>query len=109
MLRVFENGMLKRIFGPKSDGATGEWKKINNEELSDLYSSPNIILAIKSRTGQAGHVASMGRGEVRIEFWWENLRERDHIEGPGIDGRIILRLIFRKWDGGHGLDLSRSG
>ena len=48
-LRVYENRMLKRIFGPKRDGVTGEWKKIHNEKLNDLYSSPNIILAIKSR------------------------------------------------------------
>jgi hypothetical protein len=37
-------------------------------------------------------------------FWWGNLRERDHMEDPGVDGRIILRWIFRKWDGGHGLN-----
>jgi hypothetical protein len=43
------------------------------------------------------------RGKVYTEFWWGNLRERDHLEDPGID-RIILRWIFRRWDGGHGLD-----
>ena len=37
-------------------------------------------------------------------FWWENLRERDHLEDPGLDGRIILRWVFKKWDSGHGLD-----
>jgi hypothetical protein len=42
----------------------------------------------------------LGRGEACTEFWWENLRERDHWEDPGIDGRIILRWIFRKWDVG---------
>jgi len=45
-----------------------------------------------------------GRGEVHTGFWWGNLREGDHLEGPGIDGKIILRLILRKLDGGHGLD-----
>jgi len=42
----------------------------------------------------------MGRGEVCTEFWWGNLRERDHLEAPGVDGRVILRWIFRKWDVG---------
>ena len=48
----------------------------------------------------AGHVAGRGRGEVYIEFWRGNLRERDHLEDPGLGGRIILRWIFRKWVGG---------
>jgi len=47
-----------------------------------------------------------GRGEVHTGFWWGNLREIDHLEDPGIDGRIILTWIFRKWDVGHGLDQS---
>jgi hypothetical protein len=61
--------VLKRIFGPKRDEATGEWRKLHNEELNDLYSSPNIIRIIKSRRmGWAGHVARMGekRGAHRI-------------------------------------------
>ena len=48
----------------------------------------------------AGHVASTGEKEVYTGFWWGNLRERDHLEDPGVDGRIILRWIFRKWDVG---------
>jgi len=46
----------------------------------------------------------MEREEVRTRFWWGNLRERDHLEGLGLDGRIILKCIFKKWNGGHGLD-----
>jgi hypothetical protein len=46
---VFENRVLRRIFGPKRDEATGEWRRLHNEELNDLYSSPNIIRVIKSR------------------------------------------------------------
>ena len=48
-LRVFENRVLRRIFGPKREGVTGEWRKLHNEELNDLYCSPNIVRVIKSR------------------------------------------------------------
>jgi hypothetical protein len=66
---VFEIRMLRRIFGPKRDEATGEWRRLHNEELNDLDSSPNIIRVIKSRRLRwAGHVARMGaeRGAYRI-------------------------------------------
>ena len=62
-LRVFENGVLRRIFEPKRDEVTGEWRKLHNEELKGLYSSPNIVLVIKSRRMRwAGLVARMGEG-----------------------------------------------
>ena len=58
---MFENRVLRRIFGPKRDGVTGEWRKLHNEELNDLYSSPNIARVVKSRIIRwAGHVARMG-------------------------------------------------
>jgi len=68
-LRVFENRVLKRIFGPKRDKVLGERRKLYNEELYDLYSSPNIFRVFKSRRMKwAGHVAHMGelRGMYRV-------------------------------------------
>ena len=64
-LRVFENRVLRRVFGPRRHGATGQWRKLHNEELNDLYSSPNIVRMIKSRRLRwAGHVARMEEGRV---------------------------------------------
>ena len=98
-LRVFENRVLRRIFGPKRDGVTGEWRKLHNEELNDLYSSPNIVRVIKSRRMRwVGHVARM-EGEVCTRFWRGNLRERDNWGDQDVDGRIILKWILRKWEG----------
>jgi len=68
-LRVFENRMLRRIFGPKRDEVTGEWRKLHTEELNDLCCSPNIFRAIKSRRMiWAGHVVRMGerRGVYKV-------------------------------------------
>jgi hypothetical protein len=60
---VFENRVLRRAFGPKRDEVTGEWRKLHNEELSDLYSLPNILQVVNSRRMRwAGHVARMGEG-----------------------------------------------
>ena len=76
-LRVFENRVLRRIFGAKRDGVTGQWRKLHNEELNDLYCSPNIIRVIKSRRMKwARNVARMGRGELYTGFRWGSLRER---------------------------------
>jgi hypothetical protein len=67
-LRVFENRVLRKIFGPRRDEVTGEWRKLHNGELKDLYSSPNIIWVIKSRRKRwVGHVVRMGGEERRIQ------------------------------------------
>jgi hypothetical protein len=66
---VFENRVLRRIFGPRRDEVTGEWRRMHNEELIDLYPSPNIVRVLKSRRMRwAGHVARMGerRGAYRV-------------------------------------------
>jgi hypothetical protein len=68
-LRVFENRVFRRIFGPERDEVTGEWIKLHNEELNDLYSSPNIVRVVKSRRIRwAGHVARMGKREECTGF-----------------------------------------
>ena len=60
-LRVFENKVLRRIFGPRRDEVTGDWRRLHKEQLNDLYSSPNIVRVIKSRRMRwAGHVPRMG-------------------------------------------------
>jgi len=80
-LRVFEKMVLRRISGTRRDEVTGEWRSSHNEELNDLYSSPNILRVIKSRRMRwAGHVARMGEERVFIGSWWGSRGERDHWE-----------------------------
>jgi len=74
---VFENMLLRRILGPRRDEVKGEWKRLHNEELNDLYSSHNIVRVIKSRRMRCvGHVACMGEKRECIGSWWGNRRER---------------------------------
>jgi len=71
--------VLRRIFGPRRDEVTGEWRRLRNEELNDLYSSPNIVRMINSRRMRwAGHVARMKEERGCRGSWWGNRRERDH-------------------------------
>ena len=71
---MFENRVLKKIFGPKRHDVTGEWRKLHNAELYNLYFSPNFIRLIRSR----------------------KMNEIDHLEDPGVEMRIILEWIFKK-------------
>jgi hypothetical protein len=98
-LRVFENRVLRRIFGPKRDEVTGGWRKLHNEELHGLYSSPSIVSVIKARRMRwAGHVARMG--EVRSAY---------NILVGRPEGRRPLRRPKRRWEDNIELDLREIG
>jgi len=85
-LRVFENMVLRRIFGPRRDEVTGEWRRLHKEELNDLYSSPNIVRVIKSRIMRwAGHVARMVEERGCVVSWW------------GTGGKEPLGRPRRRW------------
>jgi hypothetical protein len=94
-LRVFENRVLRRIFGPKRDEVTGGWRKLHNEKLHGLYSSPSIVRVIKARMMRlAGHVARMG--EVRGAY-------KILVGRP--EGRIPLGRHRRRWEDNIKMDL----
>jgi hypothetical protein len=87
-LRVFENRVLRRIFGPKRDEVTGDWKKLHNEELHKFYSLPVIITMIKSRRMRwAVHVARLWRREMHKDIGGEV----DHLEDQDVGGWTILK------------------
>ena len=114
-LRVFENMVLRRIFGPRRDEVTGEWRRLHNKKLNDLYSSPNIVWVIKSRRMRwAGHVARMGeeRGVYGVlvgkpegkrplgrprRRWVDNIRMYLQEEGCGYVDWIGLAQDRDRW------------
>jgi hypothetical protein len=105
---VFENRVLSRIFGPKRDEVTGDWRKLLNEELHNL-SSPSIIRMMKSRRMRwVGYVARIGRRGIHVGYLWGSQKERDHLEGQDVGGWIILKWILDRM-GWHGLHRPGSG
>jgi len=113
-LRVFENRVLRRIFGPKRDEVTGEWRKLNTEKLNDLYCSFNTFRVIKSRRMRwTGHVARMGdRSGVYSVLVGKPERKRS-LGRPRLRWEYNIKMdlwIFRKWDvWGYGLDRAGKG
>ena len=96
---MFENRVLRRVFGPKRDEVTGEWRKLHNEELRNLYSLPNIVLVVKSRRMRwAGHVARMGEGRVV---------HRVLVGKP--EGKRPLGRSRRRWEDNIKMDLREVG
>jgi hypothetical protein len=93
-LRVFENAVLRRIFGPQRE-EDRSWRKLHNDELHNLFSSPNIVTVIKSRRMRwAGHVARVEEGRVVYRVLVGGPKVRDHWEDLGVGGRITLRLTL---------------
>jgi hypothetical protein len=98
-LRVFENRLLRRMFGAKRDEVMVEWRKVHNSEFHNLYSSPYII-----RPSNQGELSRQGmwhaseRTEKCTRFWWESPKERDHLED-----------LRRRWEDGIRMDLREIG
>jgi hypothetical protein len=94
---VFENRVLRRIFGPKRDEMTGGWRKLHNEELHNLYCSPSIIKVIKSRRMRcAGHVARMGENRNPYSILAGKPEGKNHWEDQDVNGWTILKWILER-------------
>jgi hypothetical protein len=97
---VFENRVLRRIFGPKRDEVTAEWRKLHNEELCDLYSSPSIIRIIKSRRMRwVWYVSRMGEKRNACRLLLAKIAVKRPLGRPRVGGWIILGWILERWDG----------
>jgi hypothetical protein len=109
-LRVFENRVLRGIFGPKRDEVMGEWRKLHSGELHNLYSSPDITRQIKSRRMRwAGHVARMGEGRNVYRVLMEKPEGKNHSEDQTVDGRMGSKWTLGRLVGRCGVDSPGSG
>jgi hypothetical protein len=112
---VFENRVLRRMFGPKWDEVTGECRKLHNRELHNLYSSTDIIRQIKSRRMRwAGHVVCMGEGRSLCRVLVRQPMKEDHLKDQGVEGRMgskwtLGRLVGRVWSGFTSLRIGTVG
>jgi hypothetical protein len=107
---VFENRVLRRMFGPKRDEVTGEWRRLHNEELNDLYSSPNIIRVIKSRRMRwMGHVARMGEGRGAYRVLLGRPERRRPLGRPRRrwEDNIKMDLQEVEWGGMDWIDMAQ--
>jgi hypothetical protein len=95
-LRVFENRVLKRTYGPKREEVTGGWRRLHNKDLHNLYASPNIRVIISRRLHWMGHVVCMGELRNPHRILAENVNGRDNMEDLHVDGRILLEWIVGK-------------
>jgi hypothetical protein len=97
---VFENRVLRRIFGPKREEVAGGWRRLHNGEFHSLHTSPNIIRAINSRRMRwAGHAERMGGMRNDTKFWSEILKGRDHSPDLGVDrSKIRMDLRVMEWE-----------
>jgi hypothetical protein len=109
-LRVFVNRVLRGIFGSKRDEVTGEWRRLHNEELNDLYSSPNIIRVIKSRRMKwVGHVARMGEGRGAYKILVGRPEGRRPLGRPRhrCEDNIKMDLQEVGWEGVDWIDMAQ--
>jgi hypothetical protein len=106
---VYENRVLRRIFGPKRGEVTGDWRKLHNDELHDLYSSPSIIRMIKSRRMRwTGHVARMGEKRNSYRILVEKPEGKRPLGGPRRRWLDNIKMDLREigWDGMEWIDLT---
>ena len=101
VFRNFERGFEspKSPFGTtlKRDKVTWEWRRLHDEELYDLYSSPNIIgVIISRRIKWVGRAACMARGTIHTGFWWRHLREKDHLEDQGYRWKNNIKMYHQR-------------